>query len=162
MGPVPLWKALALQFTKCILIATVPNAWNKAVIILLHKKGDMRKLDNYRPISLLSHVYELSRSVIFNRLSKKLDEYQPRQQADFGSGFSTSDLSYRQTLNTTIEKCHDYRKSLITFVDYEKAFNSVENWPVKKALVDCRIDERYIKLIHNYSYIVRFWLVSIN
>ncbi|XP_073960723.1 uncharacterized protein [Choristoneura fumiferana] len=146
LGSADLWRAIALLFTNCILDGRVPSEWHNAVIILLHKKGDIRKLDNYRPISLLSHMYKLFTRVIMNRLSKKLDDNQPREQAGFRSGFGTND--HLQTLKTVIEKCHEYNKPIIiTFVDYEKAFDSVEAWAVEGALADCRVDERYIQLI---------------
>lgn len=138
--------ALAMLFTKCLIETKVPEDWNNAVITLLHKKGDIKKLDNYRPISLLSHVYKLFTRVIVNRLKNKLDSYQPREQAGFRSGYSTCD--HLQAVKTLIEKCHEYQKPImVTFVDYEKAFDSVEAWAVENSLVESRVDERYIKMV---------------
>ncbi|PZC75698.1 hypothetical protein B5X24_HaOG205730 [Helicoverpa armigera] len=143
-----LWDALASLFTKCILETQIPNSWHNAIITLIHKKGDIKKLDNYRPISLLSHLYKLFTRVLVNRLDKKLEFFQPREQAGFRSGFSTND--HLQTLKTVIEKCNEYRKPLIlTFVDYEKAFDSIEWWVVERALVKCRVDERYIQILNH-------------
>ena len=47
---------------------------------------------NYRPISLLSNIiYKLFTQIITTRLEKKLDENQPKDQATFGSNYSTTD-----------------------------------------------------------------------
>ena len=80
---------------------TAPAKWNNAVITILFKKGDIKKLENYRPISLLSHLYKLFTKVIVNRIKNKLDAYQPREQAGFRSGYSTSD--HLQAIKTLIE-----------------------------------------------------------
>ena len=44
------------------------------MITLLRKKGDITKLENYRPISLLSTLYKLFIKIIAKRLTKKLDQ----------------------------------------------------------------------------------------
>ncbi|XP_060531505.1 uncharacterized protein LOC132705091 [Cylas formicarius] len=53
--------------------------------------GDAQKLENYRPMQLLSHQYKMLVWIIISRLTKKLDEYQPYEQAGFRKGYSTSD-----------------------------------------------------------------------
>lgn len=60
-------------------------------MVLLHKKGDYSKLENYRPISLLPQIYKLFTRIIATRVTAKLDFAQPLEQASFRKGFSTND-----------------------------------------------------------------------
>lgn len=66
-GGVKILKAFKLLFDECLLKGTTPSQWNNAVIILLHKKGDITDIGNYRPISLLSHIYKLFTKININR-----------------------------------------------------------------------------------------------
>ncbi|XP_050465081.1 uncharacterized protein LOC126858648 [Cataglyphis hispanica] len=83
--------ALQKLFNACISKGITPTQWNNAVIILIHKKGDIANLTNYRPISLLSHIYKLFMKIITQRLTPKLDFYQPREQAGFRKDYGTND-----------------------------------------------------------------------
>ena len=47
---------LARCFNNVLLTALTPKMWTRAVIIPLHKKGDLEDLDNYWGISLLSVI----------------------------------------------------------------------------------------------------------
>lgn len=42
---------LAYLINRYIEEGKVPNGWYKATIIIIDKKGDIRKLTNYKPIS---------------------------------------------------------------------------------------------------------------
>ena len=66
--------AITALFNHCLELEKIPEAWENAMITLLHKKGDITKLENYRPISLLSTLYKLFIKIIAKRLTKKLDQ----------------------------------------------------------------------------------------
>lgn len=51
-------------------------------------------MKNYRPISLLSHVYKLFSRFVTNRLATTLDEFQPPENAGFRNGYSIVDHVY--------------------------------------------------------------------
>jgi hypothetical protein len=104
-------------------------------------------LKNYRPISLLSHVNKLlSRREITNRLARRLDEFQPPEQAGFWSGYGTID--HIHTVRQIIQKTEEYNQPVcLAFVDYAKAFDSVEIWSVLEPLERCQVDWRYIQVI---------------
>ncbi|PZC74016.1 hypothetical protein B5X24_HaOG208430 [Helicoverpa armigera] len=123
-----------------------PQAWSRGGVVLFFKKGDNCLLKNYRPITLLSHVYKLFSRVITNRLEHRLDDFQPPEQAGFRRGFSTID--HIHTLRQVIQKTEEYNLPLcLAFVDYEKAFDSVETWAVLESLQRCHIDYRYIEVL---------------
>lgn len=147
-GGETLLRVIQKLFNTCLLKGTTPTQWHNAVIVIMHKKGDIANLKNYRPISLLSHIYKLYTKIITKRLTNKLDSYQPREQAGFRRNFGTND--HLQVIKTLIEKCVEYNKPLILiFVDYEKAFDTVDQQKMLLALADCRIDHRYIEAIKN-------------
>ena len=56
-------------------------------VVLIFKKSEKYKLENHRPIGLLSVLYKLFTRIITQRLTTKLDTYQPREQADFRRGY---------------------------------------------------------------------------
>lgn len=147
-GGEKLINALKVLFNKCLEHEQIPTSWNNAIMIIMHKKGDPTDLKNYRPISLLSQVYKLFIKIITRRLTPKLDFYQPREQAGFRSGYATND--HLLVTKVLVEKVVEYNKPLILiFVDYEKAFDSVDQDKIMAALADCRVDHRYAALIKN-------------
>lgn len=145
-GGRPVLRELQKVFNVVINNGRTPRAWHKSVVVLFYKKGDKTLLKNYRPISLLSHVYKLFSRVITNRLARRFDEFQPPEQAGFRGGFSTVD--HIHTIRQVIQKTEEYNRPLcLAFVDYEKAFDSIETWAVLESLQRCQIDYRYIEVL---------------
>ena len=112
-------------------------------MVLIHKKGDNKDLKNYRPISLLSNIYKVFTKILTLRLTRVLDENQPIEQAGFRSGYSTID--HIHTVNQLKEKCAEYQKPLcLAYVEYGKAFDSVESKAILTSLEKHGIEKGYI------------------
>ncbi|KAK6760837.1 hypothetical protein RB195_022051 [Necator americanus] len=81
---------------------------------------------------------------------RTLDEAQPQEQAGFRQGFSC--LDHIQTVSKVIEVCREYRLPFVlTFFDYEKAFDSVETNAILSALVDHGVDASYVRTLANLT-----------
>ena len=71
--------------------------------------------------------------------------HQPREQAGFRSGFSTID--HIQVITHLQEKADEYKIPIcFAFVDYEKAFDSIEFNPLFDALENQGVEAGYITL----------------
>ena len=71
LGGATLVSAITALLNKCLESEKKPKAWENAVITLLHKTGDITKLENYRPISLLSTLYKIFMKIIAKRNKKR-------------------------------------------------------------------------------------------
>ena len=69
-------------FNNILKTKQIPDSWHEAIVILF-KKGDPKDIKNYRPISLLSHSYNIFTRLLQTRIERTLDENQPREQAGF-------------------------------------------------------------------------------
>ena len=139
-------RELAKLFTDCLKHRKIPTTWKNARMIIIFKKGNRKDIKNYRPICLLSNLYKLYTKILTFRLSKDLDAEQPREQAGFRSHYSTTD--HLHAVNQLREKCQEYNIPLcVAFIDYEKAFDSVETSAILKALKYQGIDHKYIEIL---------------
>ena len=86
--------------------------------------------------------------MILRRMLRTLDEHQPREQAGFRSGFSTIDQI--QVISQLQEKAEEYKIPLcFAFVDYEKAFDSIEFNPLFESLGNQGVEAAYITLLRD-------------
>ncbi len=84
-------------------------------------------------------MYKVFTRIILVKNQKQLDENQPREQAGFRAGFRTSDHLHR---------AKEYRFNIwLGFVDYEKAFDSLDHKSLLNALRNQVSDEKYINII---------------
>ncbi|EYC46115.1 hypothetical protein Y032_0407g910 [Ancylostoma ceylanicum] len=143
--PTALVNTLARLFTRYLSECKVPSQWKTSRTVLLYKKGDPQDIGNYRPICLLSVVYQLFTRVILNRIERTLDEGQPCEQAGFWKGFSTIDHIHAVT--RLIEVSREYKMPLcLTFIDLKKAFDTVETEAVLEALGTQGVPTQYIRI----------------
>ncbi|XGW15440.1 hypothetical protein V3C99_001145 [Haemonchus contortus] len=139
-------KQLTKRFNKYLDAQRIPDQWKKSNTVPLFRKGERDQMKNYRPIALLSQPYKLFTKIILNRLERQLDEYQPVEQAGFRKGFCCMD--HIHTITQLIERTREYKQPLLLcFIDYVKAFDSVEHNSVWNALHHAGVDPCYINLL---------------
>lgn len=137
---------LKILFNKILETEQIPHQWKKTHIILLHKKGDKDTLDNYRPISLIPVISKIFTTLIQKRIRNTLEEFQTTDQAGFRKSRST--IHHLQVINQLIEKCTEYNIIVyICFIDYTKAFDSLEHKSIWEALRRANIEEKYTRII---------------
>ncbi|XP_042886328.1 uncharacterized protein LOC122262382 [Penaeus japonicus] len=107
------------------------------------------------PFSPISSLFSFTK-IIGSRITRSLNESQPREQAGFRKSFSTTD--HLHVINQLIEKCAEYKiPILIALVDYNKAFDSVEIQDVIEAVQEQGVDTVYIEVLkHKCHYAKSF------
>ena len=72
----------------------------------------------------------------------------PANRQDLEKKYSTVD--HLQALNQVIEKSEEYQIPLVIgFIDYEKAFDSIEHFSIFEALRKINVNETYVKILEN-------------
>ena len=143
-----LQKAIAERFTKYLQTATLPQAWSTSETVLLMKSGDTEDLGNYRPITLLSQIYKLFTRILLQRIFGNVEF--SREQAGFRSGYST--LDHIHAVRQLLEKSKEYRVPVcLAFVDYKKAFDSVETNAYLNALHEAGINPAYVDVVRSIN-----------
>ena len=101
-----------------------PKEWTQSLVIPLPKKGNLRKCENYRTISLISHPSKIMLRIILNRLKTKAEELLSEEQAGFRPRRSTVEQIF--SCRVLMEKHLQHQKDLYhNFIDFKKAFDRV-------------------------------------
>jgi len=126
----------------------VPADWKEGYLIKLPKKGDLSNCSNYRGITLLSVPGKVFNRVILERIKDAVDSKLRDQQAGFRKNRSCADQI--ATLRIIIEQSLEWNTSVyINFVDYEKAFDSVNRETLWQLLRHYGIPNKMVNLIKN-------------
>ena len=117
---------IILEFANQMLIQSkTPAQWFKCDIVPIPKSGNLDEVGNYRGIALSSVIAKIINKMLLNRIQPYIDPLLRPNQNGFRSGRST--MAHIIALRRLIEgiKSHDL-KTVIIFVDFKKAFDSID------------------------------------
>ena len=123
-----------------------PDEWKEVKMKVIHKKGDVENVSNYRPICSLPALYKLFSTILYGRFFPVLDQKQAEDQAGFSKTYQTTD--HLATYRLIEQKCHEWRIKMWTATgDFTKAFDSISHKSIWDALKSCNVDHEYISLL---------------
>jgi len=103
----------------------------KSKIIPIPKRTTANKCDQYRTISLLTHVLKILTKIMSKRMENKFEAILSEDQFGLMKNMGTKEVIL--TLRTVIEKRIKKNKpTRIAFVDIKQAFNNVNWWVMFK------------------------------
>ena len=124
----------------------LPEAWKTGLIFKLPKKGDLGDCNNWRGITLLSLTSKVFSRIVMSRLTAALEKDLRPQQAGYRPGRSGSEHIF--TLRQILEQSNEWNSSLyITFIDLEKAFDSIHRESLWKILRHYGVPAKLVRVV---------------
>ena len=119
---------IRILFNRLFRNGEFPSTWSRMLVIPLHKKGSLNNPDNYRGIALGEVLGKIYVSVLTKRITFYADAYNKllESQSGFRSGYWTIDNAY--VLYSLVSKYLNHKRKYlyVCFVDFKKAFDSVD------------------------------------
>jgi len=135
-------------FNKIYDTGIISSEWLKSVFITLPKKTSSRRCEDYRLISLMSHTLKIFLKVIQNRIKNKCEAILQKTQFGFRSGLGTREAVF--CLQVLLQRCLEHQKEVyLCFIDYEKAFDTVQHQKLLEQLHQIGLDGKDIRIIKN-------------
>jgi exonuclease III len=139
---IPLYRYAQCCYEK----GKLTQQFKTAKIRLIPKKGDKKKIGNWRPISLLNCFYKLISRVLTNRLKKVIDKVTRIGQYGY-----SSKKQCQEVLIGLLSKMHKTRRTdssgILISLDIKKAFDSVSHGFMEESLKFFNFGNNYIKWV---------------
>ena len=137
-------------FNHCFELGQMSNSQKQAIITLIDKKGrDRMFLENWRPISLINVDSKIATKVIANRIKNVLPSVIHANQSGFMKGRFIGETA-RSILDIIAHTESLQLPGVLLFIDFEKAFDSIEHEFLYKALECFNFGPSFIKWIQTF------------
>ena len=139
-------KNQLLETCNSVFSGDKPTVWSLSGIIPIPKKGDLSDTENYRGVSLTVIAAKIYNKMLLKRIRPHIEHILRKNQNGFRPGRSTTSqiLALRRIIEGV--KARNL-PCIITFVDFKKAFDSVDRAKMFTILSAYGIPEKIIQAI---------------
>ena len=125
-----------------------PQDWKRSVFIPIPKRGNAKECSNYCIIALISHASKLMLKILQAWLQQYVNCELSYVQAGFRKGRGMRDQI--ANIHWIIKKAREFQKNIyFCFIDYAKAFDSVDHNKLWKILQEMGIPDHLTCLLRN-------------
>ena len=125
-----------------------PQDWKRSVCIQIPKKSNAKECSNYHTIALILHASRVMLKILQARLQQYVNHEIPDVQAGFRKGRGTRDQI--ANIHWINKKAREFQKNIyFCFIDYVKAFDSVDHQKLWKILKQMGIPDHLTCLFRN-------------
>lgn len=144
-------EALAYFINLSIQLQQFPDALKVGKVIPIHKKGVKTCVENFRPITLLSHISKLTEKIIASRVYNFLETQHLLSNSQYGYRVNRStELSCTDFIQKVYEYLDKGKKVASLFFDLTSAFDIVNHKFLKTKLYQYGIRGNILNWIISY------------
>ena len=143
---------LTSLFNDCIRLNTFPDEFKSAIVLPLFKrKGQVYEMNNYRSISILPAVCKVFEKILAEqlRLYFIVNKLFDANQHGFRSKHSC-ETALHEIISTCLSNLDKKHINLLLFIDFQKAFDSVDPELLLVKLLNYGLSNNAIALLRNY------------
>ena len=123
---IPSCESAALNLPAILKTQQWPQGWKRSIFIPILKKGNAKECPDYHTIALISHASKVMLKILQARLQKYVNRELPDVQAGFRKGRGTK-IKLPTSARPLKKQVTSGKKIYFCFIDYAKAFDSVDH-----------------------------------
>ena len=128
-----------------------PDSWKKALVVPIPKKGNLTKVQNFRPISLLPLPGKIMEKLMHHQIIHYLENNSLLAKEQHGFRKAHSTVHAIAQLTTHISMKFDAKlPTLAVFIDFKKAFDCVQHPILLEKLSGMNLDESVTDWVRSY------------
>ena len=148
--PLAFHEAIHLSFQAMAITEITPRTWLQSHTILLYKKGDPAKLDNYRPITLANTLYKLWTTCIVIFATDYIESRKiPSPEQEGFRAERSCDIAITR-LGLCVEDAHSHKKDIVLYyLDFKGTFPSTDHKQLVRELKFLGLPSDFTRLVSN-------------
>lgn len=142
---------ICTMFNRILDTETVPTAWGEISLSMIHKKGSPYDPLNYRGIALVNCLAKIFTHILLDRLSlwSESEAILPECQSGFRPNRGCIDNIFVLTSIIQINLRLKKRKVFAAFIDFRRAFDSVDHSILWRKLYGVGVSSKIIRIIRD-------------